>query len=41
MTARETFEQMDPDFGRTARAGDGFGSISEQEYDQLVRDLEN
>jgi hypothetical protein len=36
----DQFELMDPDFGRGILVGTGFGSISEEEYTQLVNELQ-
>ena len=35
------FEQMDPDFGRVCLSGVGFGVISNEEYAELIHDLQN
>jgi hypothetical protein len=34
------FEVMDPDFGRGILVGAGFGSISDEEYAQLLDELQ-
>lgn len=36
----DQIELMDPDFGRVIMVGAGFGSISEEEYTQLVNKLQ-
>ena len=36
----DQFELMDPDFGRGVLVGNGFGSISEEEYTELINDLQ-
>jgi hypothetical protein len=34
------FEVMDPDFGRGVLVGPGYGSISDEDYSELVNELE-
>lgn len=36
----DQFELMDPDFGRGILVGTGFGSISDEEYSELVNQLQ-
>ncbi len=37
----DDFEQMDPDFGRAAPVGEGFGQISDEDYALLIQELES
>ena len=36
----DQFELMDPDFGRGVLVGNGYGSISDEEYTELANELQ-